>query len=204
MSSIQYEGLVEIVRQHPPVAIEILRHVGTFSIPDPVEAALGDDGRSVVASDPATGDRLLAVIIEPQEKADDEIRLDWPLYVTAARMADECPRAVLIGACWDLAEAEKCRAAIALGHPGLVFTPIVVDPATPFDLDSGSPYLTLFAAVLGGVDLASADGARRVADAVARCRGGRAARRALSGIILGVAPGAAREYLEVELLAVSG
>lgn len=202
MTSIHYEGLVEIVRQHPPVAVEILRHVGTFGIPDPAEATLGDDGRSVIASDPATGERLLAVIIEPQEKADEHIGWDWPVYVTAARLADQCPRAVLIGACWDLAEAEKCRELIAIGHPGFVFAPIVVDSRTPFDLASGSPYLTLFSTVLGGIDLASDEGSRLVAGAITRTRANPDDRRALTDIILGIASGTARRNLE-EVLALT-
>lgn len=202
MSSIQYEGLVEIVRQHPAVALEILRHVGTFTIPDAVRTVPGADGRSVVASDPDTREPLLAVVIEPQEKADVWIGVDWPFYVTAARVANECPRAVLIGACWDLAEAEKCRNIIPIGHPGFVFAPIVVDSRTPFDLASGSPYLTLFSAVLGGIDLTVEDGRRLVAAAIAETGATQADRRALTDLILGVASGAAREHLE-ELIAVS-
>lgn len=202
MSSTHYDGLVEIVRQYPAVAVEILRHVGTFTLPDSVETALGADGRSVVASDPDTGEPLLAVIIEPQEKADEWTGVDWPFYVTAARLANQCPRAVLIGACWDLGEAGKCREIIALGHPGFVFAPIVVDSRTPFDLASGSPYLTLFSAVLGGIDLASDEGSRLVAGAIARTRANPDDRRALTDIILGVASGAARRNLE-ELLVLS-
>lgn len=227
MPSIQHEGLVEIVRQHPPVAVEILRHVGTFAIPDPVETALGSEDMSavpprsnertkskkpkpdkytadsvVVLSDPETSERLLPVIIEPQGKADEGKDVSWPVYATTARKANRCPRAVLIGACWDLAEAEKCRKMIPIGHPGFIFAPIIVDGRTPFDLTSGSPYLTLFSAVLGGIDMTDKDGSRLVVEAIANTGADQADQRSLSNIILGVASDAAREHLE-ELMAIS-
>lgn len=221
MASIEHEGLVEIVRQHPLVAVEILHHVGTFAIPDPVTADLGSEDMSavsprsnrrakgkkprpdkytadsvVVVSDPATGERLLSVIIEPQGKFDEGKDVSWPVYTTVALKANRCPRSVLIGACWDLAEADKCRTLVAIGHPGFVFAPIIVDGRTPFDLASGSPYLTLFSAVLGGIDMTDEQGSRRVVEAIANTGADQADRRSLSNIILGVASDAARERLE--------
>ena len=38
MPSIQHEGLVELVRQHPPLGVELLRHVGIFALPAEVTA----------------------------------------------------------------------------------------------------------------------------------------------------------------------
>lgn len=227
MPSIPHEGLVEIVRQHPLVAVEILRYVGTFELPAEVVAVLGSEDMSavpprsnektrhgkpkpgkytadsvVVVSDPATGDRLLAIIIEPQGEAEDGKEMSWPVYVTTARKANRCPRAVLIGACWDLAEARKCRKPIEIGHPGFVMTPLIVDALTPFNLAVGSPYLTLFSAVLGGVDMETRKGSLLVVEAIANTEASEAGRRSLADIILGVASDAAREHLE-ELMSVT-
>ena len=43
MPSIQHEGLVELVRQHPPIGVELLRHVGIFALPAEVTAVLGSE-----------------------------------------------------------------------------------------------------------------------------------------------------------------
>lgn len=191
MPTIQHTGLVEIIRQYPPVAVEVLRHTGTFTIPAGADAALGPDGTSVVVSDPATGERLLAIVIASQD--DDG---DCPLSVTAARGANGCPRAVLITACWEENEAARRRRIVAIGHPGFVFVPIVVDRKTPFNLAAGSPYLTLFAAVLGGVAMETESGSRQVAQAILLTGAGQAARRALTDAIWGIASDAARARLE--------
>lgn len=228
MPSIQHEGLIEIVRQHPPVAVEVLRHIGTFAIPARVKAALGSEDMSavtprsnerasggrrpkpdkytadsvVVVSDPASGERLLAVVVEPQGRAEDDKDLSWPVYVTTARKANKCPRAVLITVCWDEAEAEKCRKIIPVGHPGFVFVPIVVDRKTRFSLAAASPYLTLFVAVIGGVAMETEIGSRQVVEAIIRTGASQADRRTLSDTILGIASDAARKHLE-ELMAIS-
>jgi hypothetical protein len=144
LPSIQHEGLVELVRQHPPLGVELLRHVGTFALPAEVTAVLGSEDMSdvtprsngrptgkpkpqtytadsvVIVADAVSGERLIAVVIEPQGRASDDKNQSWPVYATTARKANKCPRAVLVVACWDPAEADGCRRIIATGHPGLV------------------------------------------------------------------------------------
>lgn len=48
MPTIENEGLVEFVRQHPPLGVELLRHVGTFALPAGVTAFLGSEDMSDV------------------------------------------------------------------------------------------------------------------------------------------------------------
>ena len=48
MPSIPHEGLIELVRQHPPLGVELLRHVGTFALPAEVTAVLGSEDMSDV------------------------------------------------------------------------------------------------------------------------------------------------------------
>jgi hypothetical protein len=96
--------------------------------------------------------------------------------------------------CWDPEEARKCRRIIATGHPGLVFIPIVIDRDNAPALADASPYLVLFNAVIGAIDLDAGEGRARVVSAIAGTAG--AHFRSLCDIILGVASDAAREQLE--------
>jgi hypothetical protein len=230
MPSIQHEGLVELVRQHPPLGVELLRHVGTFALPAEVTAVLGSEDMSdvtprsngrdkrmrtrkpkpqkytadsvVIVADAVSGERLIAVVVEPQGRASDDKNQSWPVYATTARKANKCPRAVLVVACWDPAEADKCRRFIATGHPGLVFVPIVIDRDTAPSLADASPYLVLFNAVIGAVNLDTEEGRARVVAAVAATGAEGARFRSLCDIILGVASDAAHEHLE-ELMGIT-
>jgi hypothetical protein len=224
MPSIQHEGLVELVRQHPPLGVELLRHVGTFALPAEVTAVLGSEDMSdvtprsngrltgkpkpqkytadsvVIVADAVSGERLIAVVVEPQGRASDDKDQSWPVYATTARKANKCPRAVV--ACWDPAEADKCRRIIATGHPGLVFVPIVIDRDSAPPLAVASPYLVLFNAIIGAVDLNTEEGRARVASAITATGAEGARFRSLCDIILGLASDAAHEHME-ELMGIT-
>lgn len=215
-----------LVRQHPPLAVELLRHVGAFALPDEVTADLGSedmtdvtprangqDGRKqkpqkytadsvVVVSGPASGERLLAVVVEPQGEWKDEKAVSWPVYATTARKANKCSRAVVITVCWNRAEADGCRKMIATGHPGLVFIPIVISANNAPRLDGASPYLTLFNTIIGAVDLDTADGRETAITAITKAGANHADHRTLCDIILGIASDAAYKPLG-DLMAIS-
>jgi hypothetical protein len=74
--------------------------------------------------------------------------------------------------------------------------PIVIDSGGPPGQDGGSPYLTVFAASMGGIDMASEPGARRVLDAMASPAVTDADRLRMTAIILRLASDAARQILE--------
>jgi len=151
----------------------------------------------VLISDAATGDPALAVIIEPQLRDSDTKRYSWPVYLTTARRLTGCPAAVLIVLCPDPAEADKCRQLIRTGHPGFDLIPIVIDSGGPPGHDgASSPYLTTFAASMGGIDMATETGARRVLDAIASQEVTEADRLRMTAIILTLADDAARHLLE--------
>ena len=220
MPSIQHEGLVELVRQHPPLGVELLRHVGTFALPAQVTAVLGSEDMSdvtprsngpakqkpkpqkytadsvVIVADAVSGERLIAVVVEPQGRASEDKDQSWPVYATTARKANKCPRAVLVVACWDPAEADKCRRIIATGHPGLVFVPIVIDRDGAPPLADASPYLVLFNAIIGAVDLDTEEGRALVVRAITATDAEGARFRSLCDIILGIASDAAHEHPE--------
>lgn len=105
-------------------------------------------------------------------------------------------RAFLVVVCPDPAEAEKCRAVIRMGHPGLELWPIVIDPKHAPGDEGASPYLLLFLACLSALNLEDPNTARRVLAAIRDTGASVAERKTLSTIILVRASEAARRLLE--------
>jgi hypothetical protein len=152
---------------------------------------------AVLISDSVTGEPALTVIIEPQLRDSDTKRFSWPVYLTTARRLNGSPDAVLVVLCPDPDEAAKCRQTIRTGHPGFDLTPIVIDSSRPPGADDdGSPYLTVFAASMGGIDMESEAGAHRVLDTIASPSVTGADRLRMTAIILMLASDAARQILE--------
>jgi hypothetical protein len=118
------------------------------------------------------------------------------VYVTVARRHLHCPRGFLLVICPDPDEADKCRRLIPTGHPGFDLTPAVIDPLNSPGVDSASPYLAIFAAYIGAINLEEDQGARAFLTAV---RGNGASvvdRKRLSTIMMNLASDAARRRLE--------
>ena len=209
MPSITHEGPLDLVRQHPEIAVELIAGTAGIKLPGAVAVALAPTDMSAVVpvqyladmvvliSDEATGEPSLAVIIEPQLRDSETKRFSWPVYLVTARRINKCPAAVLIVLCPDPAEAAKCRQVIRTGHPGFDLAPVVIDSSGPPGRDgAGGPYLTVFAASMGGIDLESETGARRVLDAIASTEVSDADRSRLMTIMLRLASDAARHILE--------
>jgi hypothetical protein len=204
-----HEGPLDLVRQHPAIAVEFVQGATGIKLPREVAVSLAPTDMSAVVpvqyladmvvliSDAATGEPALAVIIEPQLRDSETKRYSWPVYITTARRVAKCPAAVLVVLCPDLAEAAKCRQLIRTGHPGFDLAPIVIDSGSPPGRDdAGGPYLTVFAASMGGIDMESGSGARRVLDAMASPEVSDADRLRMTAIILRLASDAARQILE--------
>lgn len=206
--SLRHEALVQLVHQHPQLAADLVRLARAYGIPDDVKAEHGSEDLSdvtppsadpdaeplkltadavVTLSDPATGDPIVVAIIEPQGEADDDKDFSWPCYLVNARLAARCRAAVLVVLCWDQAEADRCRRAIATGHFGFVLIPYVVDRRDTPDLDTAHPNLVLCFTVLGAVDIATSEGAARVASAIAASGADKIKHRILIRIMLGLA-----------------
>ncbi len=192
-----HEGPLDLVRQHPEIAVEFVQGTTGIKLPGEIAVSLAPTDMSAVVpvqyladmvvliSDAATGEPVLAVIIEPQLRDSETKRYSWPVYVTTARRVAKCPAAVLVVLCPDPAEAAKCRQLIRTGHPGFDLVPIVVDSSGPPGRDgAGGPYLTVFAASMGGIDMESEPGARRVLDAMASAEVSDADRLRMTAIIL--------------------
>ena len=204
-----HEGPLDLVRQHPEIAVGLIQGTPGISLPRRAAASLAPTDMSAVVpvqyladmvvliSDAATGQPALAVIIEPQLRDSETKRFSWPVYVTTARRLAGCPAAVLVVICPDPAEADKCRQLIRTGHPGFDLAPVVIDSGGPPGQDgNGDPYLTIFAASMGGIDMASEPGARKVLDAMSSPEISEADLLRMTAIIMGLASDAARQFLE--------
>ena len=203
-----HEGPLDLVREHPEIAVELVRGATGIQLPRQVAVTLAPTDMSAVVpvqyladmvvliSDTAAGKPVLAVIIEPQLRDKETKRYSWPVYVATARRVSQCPAAVLVVLCPDPAEAEKCRKPIRTGHPGFDLVPIVIDSSGSRGGNGGSPYLTVFAASMGGIDMESEPGARRVLDAMISPGVSDADRLRMTAIILKLASDAARQVLE--------
>ncbi len=203
-----HEAPLELIRQHPSLTVELVRATLSIPLPEGLEARLGPtDLNFVVPSqftadsvitlhEPETGEPVLAVIIEPQGREDVDKLYSWPAYVTNVRRAAKCPRAVLVVICPDAAEGEKCRKGILTGHPGFDLRPIVIDPLHAPNPEGASPWLVIFDACLGVLDIETEPGARLILTAVHDSGTSDADRERLITLILEAAPAAARQILE--------
>ena len=218
MPSLRHDGLVELVRQHPPLAVDLVRLANAYPLPANVVAVLGSEDMTdvapvsndpepkpqkytadavVVASDLATGKRELAIVVEPQGEFDEDKDISWPVYATTARKANKCPKSALIVLCWDATEAGKCRSTIEVGPRGFNLSPDVIDRSHAPDLEKVGPYTVLCFAGLKAIDLRTDGGQDQVIAAVEATGASRHDRSKLSKFILGIAPTAAsRRQLE--------
>jgi hypothetical protein len=206
--TVTHEAPLELIRQCPGVAVDLVRAMTGIPLPADPKADLGPTGLNavvpaeftadavVVVTDRATGAPALVIVVEPQGREDKTKVYSWPAYLAIVREAVQCPSAVLLVICPDPREAGKCRQVIRMGHPGWDLYPIVIDPAHAPDGDGAGPYLTLFLACLPALDMTQEDNARRVLAAIRDTGGSHAERKRLTAIILKRASDAARQILE--------
>jgi hypothetical protein len=209
MPSLIHEAPIELIRQNPALAVELLRAMTDVPLPAEPDISLGPTDLTdvvpakyladavVVVSDAATGAPVLVVIVEPQGRDEPTKEFSWPVYITAVRRAVQCRRAFLLVICPDPGEAEKCRRIIRTGHPGFDLAPEVIDPLNaPGAYGDSSPYLAIFAACMGAIDLETEQGARQVLNAIHDTGASTADRERLTTIILAIASSSAQQILE--------
>ncbi|MFY7068762.1 hypothetical protein ACOQFV_23135 [Nocardiopsis changdeensis] len=115
MPSYQHEFPLDLIRNDPESAVELLQEIAGESLPeftrvrcDAAEATstamthLTSDSVVVCERPPYPHEKgddpvpVLAVIVEPQNKRDDRKYYRWPAYVANTRMRLECPVALLV------------------------------------------------------------------------------------------------------------
>jgi hypothetical protein len=85
---------------------------------------------------------------------------------------------------------------VATGHPGFDLWPIVIDPLHAPSAEGASPWLVIFDACLGVLEMGTEPGARRILNAVHGSGASAADRERLVTLILEAAPAAARQIPE--------
>jgi hypothetical protein len=206
--TVTHEAPLELIRQHPALAVDLLRAFTELTVSDKADIRPAPNGMNAVVPaeftadavvavyDPDTGKPQVVIVIEPQGRDRDTKRFAWPSYLANVRSAMKCPTAVLLVICPDPHEADRCRKVIAMGHPGWDVWPIVIDPHHAPTNDGAGPYMTLFLACLPALDMADPAIARRVLAAIHDTGASDADRNKLATIILKRASDAARQILE--------
>jgi len=147
MPSMAHEILVDLFKNRPSLAAEILVEVLGLSLPEYTEARIASADLTEIQPAEYRADIVVillhddtpvrVVIVEVQLAANHQKRFSWPAYVTVARAVHGCPAALLIVAP-DPAVAGWCAEPIETGVPGFVLRPPVLRrTAVPVVTDPG-------------------------------------------------------------------
>jgi hypothetical protein len=172
MPGIAHEGLVELLRRNPLLAVTLLDSLGV-RLPGDVTAVMAAGELTSPLPTELRADAVItvtgqdgrrAVVIEVQTSPDPDKQRVWPAYLAMARAQHDCPTILLV-ICPSPATGRWARQAITTGHPGFTLTPLVIDATTaPSPGRPGSPgpgpELAVLGALTGAIDL-SLDGGRR-------------------------------------------
>ena len=213
MPSMAHEILVDLFKNRPSLAAEILAEVLGVPLPAYTESRLAATDLTEVQPAEYRADVVVVlldrdvpvrvVIVEVQLAVDPRKRFSWPVYVVGARAIHGCPADLLVVAL-DPAVARWCAEPIEIGVPGFVLHPPVLHrTAVPVVTDLGEaasrPELgvlsamaygeteqgaTIAAAVLPAIQGLDEDRARLYYDLVYNSLN-EAARRAMEGMMKG-------------------
>jgi hypothetical protein len=135
MVSMRHECLVDLFRNRPSLAAEILVEVLGVELPRYDEARVASI--DLTETQPAEyradivillldgGTPVRVIIVEVQLKKDDEKRFTWPAYLAVSRDRHRCPAHLLVVAP-DSGVAAWCAEPIEMGVPGFVLRPPVL------------------------------------------------------------------------------
>ena len=135
MPSMAHEILVDLFKNRPSLAAEILVEVLGVSLPPYTEARLASTDLTEIQPAEYRADVVVTlldggtpfrmIIVEVQLSVDPRKRLSWPAYVTVSRAIHGCPTDLLVIAP-DPGVAEWCAEPIAIGVPGFILRPPVL------------------------------------------------------------------------------
>ena len=210
MPSLLHEGLLDLFRNRPSLAAELLRDALHAPLPAFDTVRIGDGNLTDLLPVEFRADLVLllegktsgslrgSVIVEVQLRSDPDKRRTWPVYVTAQRARLRCNVTLLV-VTDDPAVAAWAATPIETGHPGFILTPLVLGPGTiPVVLDEAlaahAPELAVLSVLVHGHRPEAVDIART---ALAGTRGLDGERAALYiDLVLAFVDEAARGVLE--------
>jgi len=164
MPSMAHEILVDLFKNRPSLAAEILVEVLGVSLPSYTEARLASTDLTEIQPAEYRADVVVVlldrdvpvrvIIVEVQLAVDPGKRFSWPAYVTVSRAIHRCPTSLLIVAP-DPTVAGWCAEPIETGVPGFVLHPPVLrSTAVPVvtDLEEAArrPELGVLSAMVHG------------------------------------------------------
>jgi len=130
-----HEILVDLFKNRPSLAAEILVEVLGVSLPPYTEARLASNDLTEIQPAEYRADAVVVlldrdipirvIIVEVQLAVDSRKRLSWPAYVTVSRAIHGCPADLLVVAP-DPVLAGWCAEPIEIGVPGFVLRPPVL------------------------------------------------------------------------------
>jgi len=130
-----HEILVDLFKNRPSLAAEILAEVLGVSLPPYSEARLASADLTEIQPAEYRADVVVVlldhdtpvrtIVVEVQLAVDTRKRFSWPAYVTVSRAIHGCPADLLVVAP-DPAVAEWCAEPIEIGVPGFVLNPPVL------------------------------------------------------------------------------
>ena len=135
MPSMAHEILLDLFKNRPSLAAEILIEVLGFPLPAYTEARLASADLTEIQPAEYRADAVVllldgdvpvrVIIVEVQLAVDSRKRLSWPAYVTVSRAIHGCPAGLLIVAP-EAVVAGWCAEPIETGVPGFVLRPPVL------------------------------------------------------------------------------
>lgn len=164
MPSTTHEALIELFRNRPELAAELLSEPLGVTVPlfeqarldsgDLTDLAPTEYRADAVVVLTRNGTAVLAVIIEVQLARDKRKRRTWPVYLTTLHARLRCP-AILLVLCADPDTAGWCAAPIHVGHPGWELRPLALGPdkvpvVTDVDDAAHTPELVVLSAMAHG------------------------------------------------------
>ncbi|TDC89142.1 hypothetical protein [Actinomadura sp. 7K507] len=161
MPSTEHEVPLELIRNRPALAPELLQAVSGIKPPEYEQISLGSEtltdckpteyrcDSTVLLGKPEKPD--LAIVVETQLDQKERKRYTWPVYLATLRARQECPVTLLV-LCPDEKTAAWCREPIETGHHGWVLRPWVlkltdVPAVTELDQARSLPELAILSTV---------------------------------------------------------
>ncbi|WP_437854667.1 hypothetical protein [Sorangium sp. So ce363] len=210
MPSVTHEALVELFKNRPTLAAEMLHDALGHPVPTFTEARVeSSDFTEIVPSDRRAdvvvvllvGEQqqpAMAIVVEVQLGVDPDKPYVWPVYVTQTRARHRCPTGLLVVTI-DAAMARWSARPIDTGHPGWTLTPLVLGPqGVPVVTDAEQAKAAPEVAVLSAMAHGQSEAAEAIGEAFfAAAAGLDEERRAVYGdLVLSSLNAAARRKLE--------
>ncbi|KYG10903.1 hypothetical protein BE21_58540 [Sorangium cellulosum] len=210
MPSVTHEALVELFKNRPTLAAEMLHDALGQPVPAFTEARIEPSDLAEIVPSDRRADVIvvllvaeqqrpaMAIVVEVQLGPDPDKPYVWPVYATQTRARHRCPTRLLVVTI-DRKMARWCAQPIDTGHPGWTLTPLVLGPegvpvVTDAEQAKAAPEVVVLSAMAHGQE--EAGEAIGVAFLAAAARLDQERRGLYADVVLSSLNAAARRTLE--------